>query len=92
MRKESSMRPEIAAETLHAPMHTQQKATHVGKIIVSNNVTLDGVMQAPALLLGRRLFAEDESFTLRLPGSRATGNGAVIATYRPVESLLARCS
>lgn len=32
---------------------------------------------------GRRLFAEGESFTLRLTGSKATGDGVVIATYRP---------
>ena len=41
---------------------------------------------------GRRLFAEGESFTLRLTGSKATGDGVVIATYRPVELSLARRS
>jgi dihydrofolate reductase len=35
---------------------------------------------------GRRLFAEGQSVTLELVGSKTTNNGVVIATYRPVAS------
>jgi dihydrofolate reductase len=35
---------------------------------------------------GRRLFPEDESFTLRLASSKTTSTGVVIATYQSVAS------
>lgn len=68
---------------------------------MSNSVTLDGVMQAPArpdddnyvLLIhplvlgtGRRLFADDSTFaTLRLVDATTTTTGVIISTYQPAQ-------
>jgi hypothetical protein len=69
----------------------------MSRVLVFNNLTLDGVIQAPGGPeedtrggfedRGRRVFADGGAFAaLRLVDTKTTTKGVMIATYQPAQS------